>query len=231
MSRSWSSYVRTYRRVLFSASFSTKRYVVYTILAFSILMMSWEAGAADAAIAGQMIPEQSIRLRILANSDSPADQWLKRKIRDAVIDQINEWVTEPDHIGYAREVIQENIPEIERLVKATLERYGYDYPYEVELGRVAFPTKLYGNQVYPAGEYEALRISIGSGEGQNWWCVLFPPLCFVDMASGASEAVAYAEEGDVEAASAKPLSEQKIEKRFFLWDLLQHVFEWIGSWF
>jgi len=80
--------------------------------------------------------------------------------------------------------------------------------------------------------YEALLISIGKAEGQNWWCVLFPPLCFVDMATGGSEPVAaQASEADVSAASAKPISEQDTEVRFFLWDMLQNLIRWLGSLF
>ena len=179
----------SYRKLLFSSVYSARRYAFYVLLAFAVLLMAWESAAQDAAIVGQSIPEQSIRLRILANSDSPADQLLKRQVRDAVIEQMNRWVNQPDDIQQARNVIQANIPQIEQLVQNTLHLYGYDYSFDVEFGAVDFPTKLYGNKVYPAGEYEALRISSGEGEGQNWWCVLFPPLCFVDMASGVSEPV------------------------------------------
>lgn len=243
----------TYRKMLFGATNSFRRYILYTLTAFAILMMSWEASYVDAAIAGQAIPEQSIRLRILANSDSPADQLLKRQVRDAVVEQFNTWVTEPDDIEQARESIEANLPQIEQLVRDTMSEYGYSYDVSVELGTVDFPAKLYGNQVYPAGEYEALRISIGEAQGQNWWCVLFPPLCFVDMVSGGSEPVAYAsetdEESDATESTAEPESVEKksevaaasvsmtqanpqeVETRFFLWDLLQGVLSWIGSLF
>jgi len=226
------SWIRSYRRFCYAESHSFKRVTIFLLVALACLMMSWEGSAADAAIAGQLIPEESIRLRILANSDSPADQLLKRKVRDAIVAQMNEWVTDQDHIDQAREAIRANMPAIERLVRDTLAAYGYDYEVKVELGPVDFPTKLYGDVVYPAGVYEALLISIGKAEGQNWWCVLFPPLCFVDMATGGSEPVAaYASESDVSAASAKPVSEQDKEVRFFLWDLLQNLFQWLGSWF
>lgn len=226
------SWLRSYRRFCYAESYRSKRYAIYLIVALACLMMSWEASAADAAIAGQVIPEQSIRLRILANSDSPADQFLKRKARDAIVEQMSEWVTEQDHIDQARDAIRSHMPAIERLVRDTLAAYGYDYEVKAELGPVEFPTKLYGNVVYPAGVYEALLISIGKAEGQNWWCVLFPPLCFVDMATGGSEPVAaQASEADVSAASAKPISEQDTEVRFFLWDMLQNLIRWLGSLF
>lgn len=226
------SWIRSYRRFCYAESHRSKRFTIYILLALACLMMSWEASAADAAIAGGVIPDESIRLRILANSDSPADQWLKRKVRDAIVQQMDTWVTDQDHIEQARAAIRSNIAVIEQLVKDTLAAYGYDYDVKVELGPVDFPTKLYGNVIYPAGVYEALLISIGKAEGQNWWCVLFPPLCFVDMATGGSEPVAaYASESDVSTASAKPVSEQDKEVRFFLWDMLQNIVRWFRSLF
>ncbi|MEK8133104.1 stage II sporulation protein R [Paenibacillus filicis] len=163
----------------------------YAYLGFALLMllMSWESsranamlftGAASGGTSGSVIPAESIRLRILANSDSASDQWIKREVRDAVIEQMNGWVTEPDGIEAARAIVRSHLGELEATVGETLRQGGFDYTYTVELGTVPFPTKMYGNQVYPAGDYEALRISIGAAEGQNWWCVLFPPLCFVD---------------------------------------------------
>jgi stage II sporulation protein R len=168
-------------------SFSIMRYV-YTIIAIMMLVASWEASRTEAAIVGQTIPEESIRLRILANSDAPMDQWLKREVRDAIVEQMNEWVTGPEDIEDARVLIDSRLSELHALVGEVIQRSGFSYDHQVELGVVPFPTKMYGAVVYPAGDYEALRVTIGSGEGQNWWCVLFPPLCFVDVTTG--EAVA-----------------------------------------
>lgn len=186
--------------------FTWKRYA-YLVFALLILLASWEANrsnamlyAASAASAaagteeeGPEIPKESIRLRILANSDAPQDQWVKRQVRDAIIEQMKAWVTEPQGIEAARATVREHLPELDKLVGATLRNYGFDYDYKVELGVVPFPTKMYGNRVYPAGDYEALRVSIGKAEGQNWWCVLFPPLCFVDSEMIAKKNTAYAE--------------------------------------
>jgi stage II sporulation protein R len=151
-------------------------------------MASWDAGRSTAAFAAGDIPQDAIRLRILANSDTANDQWIKHKVRDAVVDQMNQWVGGPQTVEEAREMIRSRLPELETLVGDVLTQYGYTYGAQVELGKVPFPTKMYGDKVYPAGDYEALRISLGKGEGQNWWCVLFPPLCFVDAVS--NEAVA-----------------------------------------
>jgi stage II sporulation protein R len=188
------------------------RQYAYMVFALLVLLMCWEANRSQAALylapAGTdaaVIPQESIRLRILANSDAPEDQWIKRQVRDAIIEQMNAWVTAPQGIEEARAVVTARLPELNAVVGATLEKYGFDYSYNVELGVVPFPTKMYGNQVYPAGEYEALRVSIGAAEGQNWWCVLFPPLCFVDsemIAKKKTGNTAYAAEAEEQPATA-----------------------------
>jgi stage II sporulation protein R len=167
------------------------------------------------------IPKQAIRLRILANSDQLEDQWLKRKVRDQVVKEIQAWAKRPDDIREARQMIRSRLPRFQALAKQTIRRYGYDYPVKVDFGQVPFPTKLYGEKVYPAGDYEALRITIGQGKGENWWCVLFPPLCFIDMSNG--DAVEQSSESL--SASLKPTQpalpkEEKVQVRFFLLDQL-----------
>ncbi|AGG04165.1 Sporulation stage II protein R [Bacillus thuringiensis serovar thuringiensis str. T01001] len=132
-----------------------------------------------------VIPKEAVRLRILANSDSDKDQALKRKVRDEVKVQIDGWVADLTSFEEARKVIQSHIPEIEKTVENTLKREGSKESFQVKFSKnVKFPTKVYGNFIYPAGEYEAVLITIGEGEGANWWCVLFPPMCFLDFSSG-----------------------------------------------
>ncbi|MCL6515849.1 MAG: stage II sporulation protein R [Alicyclobacillus sp.] len=130
------------------------------------------------------IPEDALRLRIIANSDSPQDQALKLEVRDAVVVQVARLVAGSKDAAEARNRVMAALPEIERTARTVTQDHGYTYPVKADVGVVPFPTKLYGNQVYPAGDYEALRITLGAGQGQNWWCVLFPPLCFVDIADG-----------------------------------------------
>ena len=132
-----------------------------------------------------VIPKEAVRLRILANSDSDKDQALKRKVRDEVKAQIDGWVADLTSFEEARKVIQSHIPEIEKTVANTLKKEGSKDSFQVKFSKnVKFPTKVYGNFIYPAGEYEAVLITIGEGEGANWWCVLFPPMCFLDFSSG-----------------------------------------------
>lgn len=159
----------------------------YLILALFVLVMSWEQLRTDAAAIEGSIPEQSIRLRILANSDSPVDQAVKRHVRDAVVNAMNGWVSGPATIEDARATIRSHMGELEAVIAQELQSRGFEYGFQAELAVVPFPTKMYGSRVYPAGNYEALRITLGKGAGQNWWCVLFPPLCFVDAASGEAE--------------------------------------------
>lgn len=130
------------------------------------------------------IPQEALRLRIIANSDSNADQSTKRAVRDAVVFQVAKLLQGVTTSTQARAVVIHNMPQLQQIALNVVHQRGYNYTVKANVGMVPFPTKLYGNQVYPAGNYEALRIVLGQGQGQNWWCVLFPPLCFVDIADG-----------------------------------------------
>ncbi|WP_420812878.1 stage II sporulation protein R [Peribacillus acanthi] len=131
-----------------------------------------------------VIPKEAIRLRILANSDNHEDQEVKRAIRDAVNADITEWVKDLTSLEDARTVIQNHLPEVEKRAMEKLQEYELNQSVKVSFGKANFPTKLYGQYLYPAGEYEAIVITLGEGKGANWWCVLFPPLCFLDFSSG-----------------------------------------------
>jgi stage II sporulation protein R len=131
-----------------------------------------------------VIPENAVRLRIMANSDSPEDQELKRKVRDRIIQEVGVRLRGIDDHEEVREALESGLPELNQAAAYVIREAGYSYKVNTDYGTVPFPTKMYGDHVYPAGEYEALRIVIGEGQGQNWWCVLFPPLCFVDVANG-----------------------------------------------
>ncbi|OCA82383.1 stage II sporulation protein R [Bacillus sp. FJAT-27225] len=135
-----------------------------------------------------IIPGEAIRLRILANSDRKVDQDLKRKVRDEVNEKIAEWVGDLTSLDQARETIKAGLPEIEQIAREVLSENGSDQAAKAEFGKVKFPTKLYGQFLYPAGEYEAILITLGEGKGANWWCVLYPPLCFLDFSNGTAVA-------------------------------------------
>ncbi|MGE7603856.1 stage II sporulation protein R [Peribacillus sp. NPDC097675] len=147
----------------------------------SIYMPKVEAGGTEATM---VIPDEAIRLRILANSDKEEDQAVKRLIRDEVNADITGWVKELTSLDEAREVIQSHLPDIQETAREVIRENGLEQSVTVDFGQAEFPTKLYGQFLYPAGEYEAVIITLGDGEGANWWCVLFPPLCFLDFSNG-----------------------------------------------
>lgn len=130
------------------------------------------------------IPQQALRLRIVANSDSPADQALKLAIRNQVVLAAAHLLRHAQTATEAKTIVAQHVADFQRIALAVAHLHGAQYAVQTEVGKVPFPTKMYGNVVYPAGNYEALRIVLGAGLGHNWWCVLFPPLCFIDLTTG-----------------------------------------------
>jgi stage II sporulation protein R len=120
-----------------------------------------------------------LRLHVIANSDDPADQALKLQVKDEVVKMMREEFAGVSDADEARNLAIARIPEIKETAEKVIAAKGYKYPVTVYVGKCNFPTKAYGNFVLPQGEYQAVRIVIGAGQGKNWWCVLFPPLCMV----------------------------------------------------
>lgn len=158
-----------------------------------------------------VIPNDAIRLRILANSDSEEDQALKRKVRDAVNAEITNWVADLTSKEAAKQLLKDKQPEIQKIAEKVVMEESSDQTVKVKFGKVDFPTKLYGEFLYPAGEYEAILITLGAGEGANWWCVLFPPLCFLDFSN--SVAVSDGFEEDKKEEDSKKKEEVVAEKK------------------
>jgi len=130
------------------------------------------------------VPDKIIRLHVVANSDSAEDQQLKLQVRDKIIGRMNARFEGIKDISEVKSIIQESLEEIEGAARETIEDNGKPYGVKAAFTTLDFPTKAYGNLTLPAGEYQALNIVIGNGEGKNWWCVMFPPLCFIDVAHG-----------------------------------------------
>ncbi|MBS4218896.1 stage II sporulation protein R [Bacillus sp. FJAT-49711] len=145
-----------------------------------------------------VIPGEAIRLRILANSDGEKDQEVKRAIRDEVNKEITTWVQDLTSIDAARSTITSQLEEVEQIAKKELAARNLDYSVKVEFDNVQFPTKLYGQYLYPAGTYEAILITLGEGKGANWWCVLFPPLCFLDFSNSLAVSPGFEEDAETE---------------------------------
>jgi stage II sporulation protein R len=130
------------------------------------------------------VADKLIRLHVIANSDSVEDQDMKRKVRDEVINQMAPKFEGLKDISEVKQVIADNVGQIESIAAKVVEDNHRGYGAKALLGDFDFPTKNYGNLTLPAGNYQALKIVLGNGEGQNWWCVMFPPLCFIDIAHG-----------------------------------------------
>ncbi|OGO83849.1 MAG: stage II sporulation protein R [Clostridiales bacterium GWD2_32_59] len=127
------------------------------------------------------IASKIIRFHCIANSDSKEDQELKLKVRDEILNKMKSKMSEAKDVNATRKIMLENIDNIQQIAESVIASEGKDYKVEVKLEEnVSFPVKEYGDIVMPAGKYEALRVIIGEGAGKNWWCVMFPPLCFVD---------------------------------------------------
>lgn len=153
--------------------------VLFLLFCFIFLSMSSYANTIS-----QNLSDNFFRLHILANSNSKSDQELKLKVRDKIIEYMNS----QDFSNYSKEGIishvSENLNIYKEIAENAIKASGFDYPVSIEVGNYLFPTKKYGNISLPAGNYDALRIKIGNSTGENWWCSLFPPLCFVDISSG-----------------------------------------------
>ena len=121
------------------------------------------------------IYESTVRLHVLANSDSEEDQKLKLQVRDAILETVIDF--ESSNKKEAIKNIEENKKRLEEIAKTVIKNNGYDYDVKVEIGEELYPTKYYDDFALPAGEYTSVRVVIGNGDGRNWWCVLYPPLC------------------------------------------------------
>ncbi|MEE0866997.1 MAG: stage II sporulation protein R [Clostridia bacterium] len=122
-----------------------------------------------------------VRLHVIANSDSDGDQLIKLKVRDAILKQANAEFTKKSEVAT-------QLDSYKQIAESVIRECGCDYAVDVQYGNFKFPTKHYDNISLPAGNYDAVRVIIGDGKGQNWWCVLFPPLCFVDGTTDDSDA-------------------------------------------
>lgn len=132
----------------------------------------------------KQIAEKVLRFHVLANSDSEEDQNLKLKVRDAVGSYMQQLFAQTGAgergLAACEEVVYEHLDEIKQTAEKVITEEGYHYEVSAAVERTEFPVKTYGDYTFPAGEYEALRLTIGEAEGHNWWCVMYPNMCFVD---------------------------------------------------
>lgn len=152
-------------------------------LALALITGSW------AGFRQQELATRVVRLHVLANSDSEVDQALKLEVRDAVLTLANTYLVGSDSTEQAKEVLTQHLQPLADAAAKTISEQGYDYPVRVSLETTYFPTKEYADFSLPAGVYQGLRVEIGQAEGHNWWCVVFPPLCFSSVSEQSQEAI------------------------------------------
>ena len=153
------------------------------------------------------IRDSVLRLHVLANSDSEADQNLKLKVRDRLLEVSTELYADAQSRDEAVQNTQENLSLLQAEAEKVVQANGYDYPVSVALEETYFNTRSYGDITLPAGNYQALRVMIGEGAGHNWWCVMFPPLCI----SAVSTEISETENSENEARLDDVLNEQQLD--------------------
>ena len=155
--------------------------ILSLIAIISVMTISISGEVKKISTASEDYKDKLIRFHVIANSDSDEDQNLKLKVRDAIIDYLQPKLLESESIEESESIIKKEYAELEKISKNIILE---NYDIQVGIDYSEFPTKQYSNVILPAGEYKALRIIIGEGKGKNWWCVMFPPLCFVDEQKG-----------------------------------------------
>lgn len=153
---------------------------IVTGLVITGILMHLYGEAMEGQARQRAIAEQIIRLHVIANSDSEEDQAVKMKVKETVITYLRGEMQDATTVEAARQAIREHLPEVEEIAREKLRDEGFRYGASASLEECYFPVKEYGDMTFPAGEYEALRVKLGGSEGRNWWCVMYPTLCFVD---------------------------------------------------
>ena len=154
------------------------------ILAFLLFIYTTIWAISYAKSVSEDLENSVFRLHVIANSDSKEDQNLKYIVRDKLLQYMNSYLSNTSTKEDAIKIANEHLDEFKQVAINTIKEQGYSYNVNVKVGNFEFPTKTYGDISLPAGFYDALRVEIGEAKGQNWWCVMFPPLCFVDVTSG-----------------------------------------------
>jgi stage II sporulation protein R len=166
------------------------------------------------------IYDNVLRLHVLANSDSSEDQALKLEVRDRILEETATLFKDCKTKDEAREAVESNLDKIREIAEQTVREAGYEYGVSVSLGEEEYPTKNYEECCFPAGEYLSLRVMIGEAEGENWWCVLFPPLC-IDAAGESREVFAEVGLTDEQYSFITETDNPKYKVRFKLLEVIE----------
>jgi stage II sporulation protein R len=180
------------------------------------------------------IAHKLIRFHVVGNSNSQSDQALKIAVRDAILVKVSPRLAKSRSLEESRLILKSLLPEMEGIARSIVQVWGKTQQIRSDCGRFQFPTKSYGSIVLPAGEYEAVRILIGKAEGANWWCVLFPPLCFVNIEQSTAIPVDAKPAIPIQKSTLKEVevseAEEKVSKktkkiRFWFWEKIQKLMQ------
>jgi len=160
-----------------------KKWLFSGLLLAAVAVLGVDISAKETALQSE-IAENVLRLHIRADSNSPEDQHLKLVLRDVLLEKMKIYESEIDSVASARRVVSEHMTEWTGCLEKTADSMGSAARVSMSVGRAWFPRKNYGDIVLPEGEYESVIVKIGSGSGRNWWCVLFPQLCFISPEKG-----------------------------------------------
>ena len=171
------------------------------------------------------LEESLIRLHVVADSNSAHDQQIKLQVRDAITQKLNTVMAQLQDVKTAKAYLQEHLPELEKIANDALKAAGETGRAIVTLAKESFPTREYDTFTLPAGIYESLRVTIGSGEGENWWCVVFPRLCVSTTSAGFEDTAVSA--GFSEQVTGALTGETKYQVRFWVMDCIGRIQNWL----
>lgn len=195
-----------------------KAILLSLVLTVAISLLGFQSQCED-------ISRRVLRLHVLANSDSDEDQALKLKVRDRVLQEGKELFSSSASLEEAKTVVEQNLDRLQAAAQEEVYRQGYSYAVSVALEETYFTTRQYEKVTLPAGTYQALRVIIGSGEGKNWWCVLFPPMCVSAATQDVElDAVLTGEQLEIVEES------QQYQIQFKLVEWFESFCQWIQSW-
>ncbi|MBX4266162.1 stage II sporulation protein R [Clostridium estertheticum] len=161
-----------------------KKFILTSFAVMIIIFIALNSTSLSGKASQSDVASKLIRFHVIANSDDKIDQNLKLKVRDSVLKYIAPKIVDCKNIKESRKIINNENKNIKKIAERVIKENGFKYSVATALSEEYFPVKTYGNITLPQGKYEAYRIIIGTGKGQNWWCVMFPPLCFVDITKG-----------------------------------------------
>ena len=204
----------------------SKKFIIQAALLIGFITAVFCEGICAFAESRRGITEDVFRLHVIANSDSDEDQALKLRVRNAVLEASADIFGGAVSAADAKQLSEENLQLFEAAAAAEIAASGYDYPVHCEVGTVHFDRRVYGSAELPEGDYSALRVIIGEGDGRNWWCVMFPALC-LPAVTNTDEVLSLAAESGVISADELELMQdpENYEVRFYFAEVIKKLCE------